>query len=216
MARRNVGPWFRASRNLWYATVDGKAVPLNVAGRNNEAAAIAAWHRLMAGVAPTPPQPTAPPQPAVPSNGAAQRPAPTAAELFDAFLADVRGRSAGRTGVVYAFVFRHFKAAFGNRPAASIRPHDVEAAARRPSWSSSTRNSSIGAAVSAFRWGERVGLLASNPLRAVRKPPKTSRGAKSIVTPAQHAALCGVAPAPFRQFLRGLWLTGCRPGERPR
>src|SRR4051794_34083646 len=99
MARRSTGPWYRAARKSWYATVGGKSVPLGVRGEDNRDAALTAWHKLLSG-APILAAPAAP------------QPAPlTAGELLNGFLADVRDRvTAKNTTKVYGYFFRQFKA----------------------------------------------------------------------------------------------------------
>ena len=47
MARSNEGPWYRASKDTWYLTVNGKCVSLKVRGEKNKPEATDAWHRLM-------------------------------------------------------------------------------------------------------------------------------------------------------------------------
>ncbi len=37
-------PWFRASKQTWYVTIEGKKVSLGVRGRENARAAKDAWH----------------------------------------------------------------------------------------------------------------------------------------------------------------------------
>lgn len=153
-----------------------------------------------------------PPQPAA-------RPAPTAtvAAVLDGYLGDLTARGAKpNTARVTAGFFTPFRRGFGGRPAAGVRPHDVEAFARRPAWSAATQNAALTAIVSAFRWAARAGLIPANPLDGVRKPPKRSRGADAVISPDDFAKLCDAAPAAFRPFLRGLWLTGARPGELAR
>src|SRR5262245_55077273 len=41
-------PWFRAIKNTWYCTIEGRKVSLGVRGKENARAAKDAWHRLMA------------------------------------------------------------------------------------------------------------------------------------------------------------------------
>ncbi|HVK16963.1 MAG TPA: hypothetical protein VM533_08435 [Fimbriiglobus sp.] len=48
MPRLN-SPWFRASTNSWYTTLDGKKVPLGVRGQHNRKAALIAFADLLAG-----------------------------------------------------------------------------------------------------------------------------------------------------------------------
>ena len=42
-------PWFRESKQAWYATVEGRMVSLGVKGQDKEADAMQAWRRLMGG-----------------------------------------------------------------------------------------------------------------------------------------------------------------------
>jgi integrase len=67
--------------------------------------------------------------------------------------------------------------------------------------------------VTAYRWAERTGLIATSPLRHIRKPPKGSRGAKALIPEADHKRLLEAAWPSFRPFLQLLWLTGARPSE---
>jgi integrase len=71
----------------------------------------------------------------------------------------------------------------------------------------------LGALVTAYRWAERGQIISRFPLRGIQKPPKASRGAKSLVPAETHARLCEHADAFFRAFLQLLWMTGARPGE---
>src|SRR3954453_16350978 len=72
MGRHVEGPWFRAAKDTWYATVGGRKVSLGVRGKANRKAAQEAWHRLMADGPPA----KAEPEPA----------ARTVAEVIDAYL----------------------------------------------------------------------------------------------------------------------------------
>jgi integrase len=204
MARQGNGPWFRKGKNAWYATVNGENVSLRVKGRGNRPEAMTAWHRLMAhgpGEGPAP--------------GASAR-APTVADVITGFLGNVEGRAAAKTVGVYRYFLGPFSDCHGRGRAADLRPHAVEKYSRKPTWGPSTRHDFIGAVVSAFRWAERAGLIPRNPLNNIRKPPKASRGMKVVLSEGEFGRLCGEASEAFGVFLRGLWLTGCRPGELAR
>lgn len=192
-------PWFRKVKNCWYAWVGGKQVSLAVRGKDGKKAAQEAFYRLMADGKPKAKNDTA-----------------TVKEIVEAFLSDVEGRAKPKTVEVYRYLLTGFVAKFGGRTADGIKPHEAEAFARKPSWSSSTRNGFLGALVSAFKWAVRAGVLDTNPLTTVRKPPKTSRGAKAVITKAEFKRLHLAASIAFKPFLMGLWLTGCRPGELAR
>jgi integrase len=193
--------WFRTSKNAWYATVDGRKVALGVKGRENKAEARKAWHRLMADGPKPKPQPKTEPK------------AATLRAVIDGFLADAEARVSAECLRNYRKHLLPFKAKHGHRPAVSLTVAEAESYARRPEWSPSYRNGILGSLVSAYRWAERTGLVAVSPLRHLRKPPKTSRGAKALICQADHERLCEAAQPSFRAFLKLLWLTGARPGE---
>lgn len=200
--RQSEGAWYRKAKDTWYATVDGRKVSLGVKGKANRKAAQEAWHRLMAG---------APAPKSEPRTSAVR-----VRDVVDAFLSDVGGRAKPRTVAVYRYLLGTFSAKWGDRAVAGLKPHEVEAFARKPSWSPSTRHDFLGALVTAFRWAVRAKLLDANPLADVHKPPKTSRGVNAVLTADQFAALSAASGPAFRVFLTGLWLTGCRPGELAR
>jgi len=92
MARQVEGPWYRASKGTWYATVEGgRKVSLGVKGEAKEAEAIKAWHRLMSD--PPKPKPIAEPKP---------KPIVlTVQAVVDAFLADASSRLKAPTFELY-------------------------------------------------------------------------------------------------------------------
>ena len=53
----------------------------------------------------------------------------------------------------------------------------------------------------------------NNPIKAVKRPSKESRGSDAVITEQQHMRLISYADDDFRDFLQLLWLTGCRPSE---
>jgi len=191
-------PWFRTSANAWYATLNGRKVSLGVSGKQNKKAARAAWHKLIA-------------------NGKEAKPEPktevSVAQVIDAFLADAKVKVKPVTWEVYERFCRFFKLDNGKRNAESLTPTLLEAWARKPEWSSSTRHDAIGIVETAFRCAERSGILSRNPLTGIRKPPKTSRGAKALISADEHNRLVADADPMFAAFLKLLWLTGARPSE---
>ena len=196
MARPN-RPWFRESKQAWYATVKGRMVSLGVKGRDNEAEAVKAWHRLMAGVA----------------EKAEPKPEPAVAEVLTAFLADAEGRVKPTTLDGYRRFLLPFAKRFGAVKASALSPPVAEAYARKPTWASDTRADFLGALVTAFRWADRSRLIERTPLAGLRKPPKASRGAEAVIGPADHERLLEAAGERFKPVLRLLHLTGARPGE---
>jgi hypothetical protein len=133
-------PWFRASKNTWYITLDGKKVSLGVQGEENKAAALKAWHNLMANGKPTP-------EPKVEAKAEI-----TVAELLTAFLADAEGRLKPGTVQVYKGWLRPFSEQHGNVKADTLTPALAEAYSRKPRWTQSSRHSFLASLSVAFRW----------------------------------------------------------------
>jgi integrase len=208
MARRVIGPWYRASKGTWYATVGGRKLSLGIRGEENRDAAVKAWHRIMADG----PEAVATPKPAKPEPESAEKP-PTVADVLTAFLADCHGRLKPATVRGYRDFLTPFQAAHGQVKATVLTTATAETYSRRPAWGNSTRHGFLAALSAAFRWAERTGRLPSNPLRHLRKPPIDSRGDKVLITADEHARLLQAAPSYFKPFLQLLYLTGARPGE---
>jgi integrase len=134
-------------------------------------------------------------------------------EVIDAFLADAESRVQPVTLEHYEKFCRFFSADNGEVFAAALTLTLVEAWSRKPAWSQSTRHDALGVLATAFRWAERAGMLPRSPLIGIRKPPKTSRGAKALISADEHARLVAHADKLFGAYLKLLWLTGARPGE---
>ena len=191
MARRCEGAWYRRGKNVWCATVDGKTVSLGVKGEGNLAAAQEAWHRLMANLPPST-------QPMTLVISPAAVPAPvtapaTVAEVVDGFLADVAVRVKANTLATYTGLLTPFKEQFGPTPAPAVTPTAVIRFSQRPEWGSSHRHNLIGAISTAYKWAEANGLIPTNPLKSVKRPPKHSRGTKAVIDDATHQKLVATA-----------------------
>jgi integrase len=211
MARQTAAPWFRKSKNCWYATVDGgRKVSLGIRGLENRTQAAKAWHRLMAG------EPSVkPPENAVKPQQKAEEPktGATVRSVINAFLADGEGRMTKGCLRNYRIYLEPFAAAYDGRHADSIAPTEAEAYARKPEWSATYRANFLGTLMTAYRWAVRQGLLPASPLEHVRKPTKKSRGTTAVISEAEHSRLLSVADSLMRDYLTVLWHTGARPGE---
>jgi integrase/transposase len=213
MAGRPSHPWFYVAKNTWYVWLDGKKASLKVKGEGNKAEALKAWHRLMANVTPEPlgqPLPTAMAMASEPEGM-------TVAEVLTAFLADCEGRIGRKSLHDYRAFLTAFARTFGTVKASALTTAQAEIYARKPTWSASTQHDFLGILSAAFKWAERTRLIERTPLVGLRKPPKASRGMKSIVSADTVSRLLAFADAQgdteFSALLRFLWLTGCRPSE---
>jgi integrase len=209
MGRHVEGPWFRASKNGWYATVGGKKVALGVKGQERRAEAVQAWHRLMAGVptAPATLPPLAVPQPEPPPAGFTVR------ELAALVLADAASRLKPHTIQQYRADLVHFLIRFGDSPADRVAPADVARWLHSFKVSDTTKSIRLRSVSAAFGWAVRCELIGDNPLKRVPKPRSRSRGKEAVISPENRAKLMAHASPAFRQVLTVLHGTGCRPGE---
>jgi integrase len=64
----------------------------------------------------------------------------------------------------------------------------------------------------AFNWAEASGLLASNPLRKVKKPPQTFRE-RVFSREERQEVMAAIRDRAFRDFVFAMQETGCRPSE---
>lgn len=201
-------PFFYAAKNTWYVWIGGNKVSLKVRGEDNKEEAFTAWHRLFANGTPEPPPPRPPIAVAAPEPEGV-----SIGEVLAAFLADCEGRIKPKTLHLYQVFLRDFMAKYGKVLVSALTAAQVEAYARKPTWSASTQHDFLGTLAAAFTWAERTRLIDRTPLRGLRKPPKASRGAKAVVSPETIKQFLVHADAEFSAFVRFLWLTGCRPSE---
>jgi integrase len=191
-------PWYRSSKDAWYATVGGRRVSLGLKGKSNRLAARQAWRKAIREAE---------------AQTSRPKPSPTVQNVVDGFLADVQSRAKPKTLEVYRYFLTPFAGLHGESLAESLTPTLAEAYSRKPEWTGTTQHQFLGALVAAFRWAVRLRLLAHNPLDGIRKPPKRSRAEDVLLSPSEAGALLSAACPAFAMFLEVLWATGSRPGE---
>jgi len=207
MARQSEGPWYRASKDGWYLTLNGKSVSLEVKGEKNRAEAIDAWHRLMA----SPKAREAPQKPAEPIQEA--KVGASVKEVVDAFLIDAKTRVKANTYANYENLLTAFSEKHGKAKAEGFTIAQALAFVNRPKWSQAYRRTHLGAMKTAFKWAEEVGIIGKNPLKAMKRPSMPSRGSKAAVSAETHERLLEAATPQFRLLLTMLHETGARPSE---
>jgi integrase len=188
-------PWYRESKGAWYVCVGGKQHCLG----KDRAKAFSRFHRLMARQG---------------EGGASVDPNLTVEQLVTLYLADVGRRIQANTLRVTRGFLDTFARKHGKLRAHMVRPFHVEAWVQdHPRWNATTEGLAKNRVVMLFNFAVQQGLLASNPVRGIRKPPQRSRGTQALITPEQHGKLLGAAEACFRNVLLALHQTGARPGE---
>ena len=203
MARRNQ-PWFRESKQTWYATIDGRKVGL---GRDKDAA-FRQFYALMAGQAPAPAA-----RPAVTRAEPAKKEV-TVGELARDYLAELKRRVTPRTHAVAAGYLKAFLARYGTHDAASLDRREVAKwIGSRPTWSDTTAAHVACRVVALYNWAAGEEVIPTNPLKGMAKPTARSRGAESVMGLADYSRLLDAAPTYLRDVLAALRDTGARPCE---
>ena len=202
---RTPKPWYWEARQGWYATVGGKR-QLLARGKRAKAEAERELRRLQAAADAGQPK-------------VAARPGGLLlGELLVTYLADLRRRveHEGLSGYRPSDVLRRLaglEQELGDRPAQEVWPRDVQAWLAMKSWGPTSRADAVAEVRALYRWGLREGLLTSNPLEALRSPPRRERR-EQILDPDQIGdVLAQVQSFEFRELLLWLWLTGARPKE---
>ena len=222
MSRHVEGPWYRTSKDTWYATLNGKNVSLRVRGEANKPAAVRAWHRLMADGGTLPPardkpvSPTPDPKPvAVRDNpvSPASRSADTVKAVADRFLADARSRLKPNTVRIYAYDLGTFAREAGSLPLSAVTPGDVGKWVGGLDVNPTTKGMMLRSVGAFFGWAVRMGMRDRNPVKMVAKPKGRSRSQSAVIGEADHAKLTEAATPCFRAVLDVLHATGCRPSE---
>lgn len=197
-----IGVWFRKSNDCWYVTIDGVQVGLGVRGeeRRSEAERAASDHTAARFM----------------NTQQRQLSTQTVKAVLDAFLADAKGRVKANTYATYAGLLSPVAAQFALVLADDFKSAMLLKFVNRPSWGNSHRHNVIGAVQTAFKWAVEVDLIASNPLRHIKRPSKASRGIKALVSPDTHLKLLDASSPALRLLLTLLHETGARPSELSR
>jgi hypothetical protein len=82
-----------------------------------------------------------------------------------------------------------FSEAMGKAKAEALTVANVIAYASRPEWSQAYRRNVLGSIKTVFRWAEENAIIGTNPIKTMKRPGMTSRGAKANITPDPSTAL---------------------------
>lgn len=206
MARHVEGPWYRKSKDTWYATVSGRKLSLGIRGLEGRAAAQTAWHRLMAGM---PNQPTEP----VTVRAVNEASILTVRELCDLFLSDAATRLKPNTVRIYTNDLNSFCGTVGTVSSDKLTPLHVSRWLASLNVTCTTKAIMLRSVLACLNWAVRSEVIRDNPARRVPKPKGRSRSEEAVISDADHAKLLAAATPAFRTVLRVLHGTGARPGE---
>jgi integrase len=189
-------PWYRASKKAWYLQVS-RHQQLRLG--KTKAEADAAYRRWLLEQGEGLPAP--------------ERQRLTVAEVAQEFLDHSQRSNDNRTYEFYRYFVAPFVERFGSAAAATFLPLAfTKWLDERKGWKGARRNAII-AVKRMFNWAVNdAGLLAENPLRCVKKPPKRRRD--RVLTPEERDYVYGlIRDEQFRQFVFAMLDTGCRPSE---
>jgi integrase len=205
---RQPKPWFYASKSAWYVEHHAKKIRLgshpegapppkkSATGWNVPSSILDAFYKLMA-------------------TDPANLPKPDKLQvrvLCDLFLEHSKTNHANDTYVNYKHFLQSFCDSYGTMLAADIKPFHVSRwLDAHPKWNGGRRHGII-AVRSAFSWADKEGVLSPTPLRKL-KAERANRRTR-ILTPAEVGEITGaIRDEAFRQFMKAMLQTGCRPSE---
>jgi hypothetical protein len=202
----NRKPFFRRFDGCWYAyrqsgtkrhqvkLRDRDGEPIR--GREREEDAYKAFYRFMADDPAHVPEPSA----------------LTVAKLCDLFLEHSQRHNDPRTYEWYKSYLQSFCDSYSSLNALKVKPiHLSRWLDAHVGWTTS-RRCAVVAMKRAYNWAEDEGLVDTNPLKKVRRPPNKRR--ERIPTDQEKKEiLAAIKDEEFRQFVMAMQATGARPGE---
>lgn len=205
---RRPRPWFRKSKNAWFAWIDNKQIRLAVGRNNRDKAERELLKKLLARTAIKP-------------LGEAQ----TIASVIIHYLARAKGKLSGRTLYERRAILQRFADDRGERLASDCLPLTLsDWIDGQKAWQSDwTRHTANAAIQRAFNWAVKQRVIPGNPFAGVSYP---TGGRRRPMTDDEFRALLRETgksgygktrkPTPgarVRQLLFFMRWTGCRPGE---
>jgi integrase len=198
VARHTEGPWFRKSKNTWYVTHDGRKMSLGIGGKGNRKLAVDAWKRVL--------------RDGLKDKTPTKRPE-TVSDGVACFLADAVARTKPSTHGLYKRHLETLAAGLGKLPVAGLTVPVLAQWLQGLNVSSTTQAITLRSVSAFLGWCVRQELIVRNPASAMAKPKSRSRGADSVISPADHAKLLEHAAPSMQLVLSILHATGARPGE---
>lgn len=186
-------PWYRASHNGWYVTINKKMRSLGVKGRDSEPEAWESYARI---------------KNAGPVDKA------SVADRLAAWLDKLRGRGVEEKTIYdYSRAVSWFIRRFPRADLATIEADDIayraglETKKNGQPWSDS-HSHNILAVVQAF-----IRFASKRIDFKIPLPAKASRGASALIDEMTWGIIINETSGDFRQLLRVMWETGARPSE---
>lgn len=136
----------------------------------------------------------------------------TVAHVIDAFLKHSKEEHDPDTATWYAFMCATFKAKWGKLRVTQLRKRHVRRWLKESKYNPTSQNRALGCVKRAFNWAVEEEHILRNPIAHVRKPRFVTRD--RILEPGERELiLSAIRDESFRDFILGMSMTGCRPGE---
>ena len=189
--RKFANPWFRASRGVWYVTLDGKQLNLG----SDRSAAFEEYARLIA-------------QPKL----SRQAPARSLPAVIDAFLCWLKPRRSAATFEWYRYRLERLARRYPTVLASQLTTAMVEDWVDEYSLSVTSRRNYFRAAKKCMKFAKSRGLVRRNRIRDLEVPAGENR--EIVITAEEYQDLLQQIRNPaFRDLVVTSWETGCRPQE---
>jgi integrase len=136
----------------------------------------------------------------------------TIAVLSDLFLEHSKKHNSPGSYESYRYYLQSFCDTHGRSLAASIKPLHVNRwLDAHPTWKASRRHAVI-SVKRLFSWADQQGVFTPSPVRTM-KPDGLNRRTRVLSAEEQAEIAAAIKDYQFRQFVRAMFATGCRPSE---
>lgn len=189
---REAKPWFRKFDGWWYVQVAGKKVKL-AKGLDNKREAVKKFHVLMAGT-----QPAHEPK--------------SVEQVCDLYLAHSKEEHEDSTFKWHETFLQRFCDRFGTIQSADLIPfHLTTWLDANKQWKGGRRHAAV-IVKRAFTWAKRQGLIPTDPF-ADFKVDRGGRRGRVVSVAEREEILRSIKDRQFRDFVKAMQETGCRPSE---
>jgi integrase len=196
--------WHRASNSSWYVTFteDGRQKQRKLlSGPNDKAHKKLAEQKMLEELKVRPPS--------------QKKSAPdwlTVRGVLKAFLRHSRKNHEPSTYDWYKNFFKSLAGMYGRLRVSELAKKHVKRWLAKAGYNPTSQNRGVGALQCAFNWAVEEEHIIVNPIAHVKKPKGLVRD--RILTAAERELILSSIKGPaFREFVQGMTLTGCRPGE---
>ena len=196
--------WYRAANHSWYATfmANGRQTQRKLLkGPNDKIHKKLAEQKMLEELKAHPPS--------------QKKSAPdwlTVRGVLKGFLRHSRKHHEPTTYDWYKNFFRSFARLYGNLRVSELAKKHVRRWLEKSGYNPTSQNRGVGALQRAFNWAVEEEHISVNPIAHVRKPKGLVRD-RILTVEERELILSSIKGPAFREFVHGMTLTGCRPGE---